>query len=138
MPVKLYENDVKVYCAYCGKDVFENPKMSIMVMVKDLNTNSIIDVYACCKGKCDNILKLSRVKEKGVDGWKDIAAFHNPLTFLRQMFGIMNQLQKGVKIDEEAFKNYKELLLAGAQYVMRDPTEKKKKEAILDSMVDGF
>lgn len=130
----MYENQEALVCANCGKNLFEDIEMSIVVFVRDRNTGDIVDIYTCCKGECDKILKNARARRIGVDGWKDLSDFVNPTLFLKHIMSMMNNMHEGVKIKDEAFENYKNLILSVAPYVMREPSEKEKKEAIYDNM----
>lgn len=116
-------------CANCSKDLFENPELSIAVILRNKN-GDFMDVYTCCKGECDKKLLLTRRKKDYTDGWQDITDFMNPVLYLKQTMTFINKLQDGTKFTEEAFEQYKNILLQCSPYVMRNPskTEEQKVE----------
>ena len=122
-------------CAHCGKNLFEDIGMSIVVLVEDIKNNKITDIYTCCKGKCDDILQENRVAGNGSDGWKELSEFTNPFLFLKHIMAIMNNMHDGVEISKTAFESYKEIVLATAQYVMRDLTPSEKESVRIESML---
>ncbi|QNU66723.1 hypothetical protein EHE19_018080 [Ruminiclostridium herbifermentans] len=135
MPAKLYSEDLILKCAHCGKNLFENIGMSIVVLVQDMQNNKISDIYTCCKGNCDDILQKHRVTGSGSDGWKELSEFTNPFLFLKHVMAIMNNMHDGIEISQTAFESYKEIVLATAQYVMRDLTTGEKESVRIDSML---
>ena len=61
MPVKLFNRQEPLTCAHCGINLFNLPNLSIAVFVEDRHSGEVTDVYTCCKGQCDKILKTTRV-----------------------------------------------------------------------------
>lgn len=133
-PVKLYENQKPVICAHCGENLLEKPEMSIVVFVQDLAADRILDIYTCCKGECDHTLRKERVCKNSSDGWKELTEFTNPLLFLKHILAVMNNMHGELKINDEAFENYKQLILSMAPYVMRETKEKELESAINDAI----
>lgn len=132
-PVSLFNNQSVLECENCGKDLFENPSMSIVVF--DKKEDVISNIHTCCKGECDRVLKAEKRSEGYTDGgWKDITDFMNPILYLKQIMAMMNSMQSQFTLTDDAMEKYKDILLATAPYVMREPAEKEKETAISDSM----
>lgn len=133
--VELFSDNEELQCELCGKNLLEDPKSSIMVVIesKDQNNELIKDIYVCCKGICDKKLVAEKRVNGFIDGWKDISELMNPILYLKNIMAFMNRLHNGAKISESAFAQYKKIMLTLAQYVMRKPTKKEYKEAEMDS-----
>jgi hypothetical protein len=134
-PVKLYSNLKPLTCAHCGKDLLEEPNLSIIVFVEDRNSGNYTDIYTCCKRECDRALEKARVGKNQSDGWKDITEFMNPVLFLKHWMAVMNNIYDGIKFTKVAYENYKDIILATAPYVMREQTEAEKERVAIDSMI---
>jgi hypothetical protein len=134
-PVKLFEEHKPLTCAYCGKDLFKDPSMSIVVFISNVDTDETIDIYTCCKGECDERMKRLRRPKGFIDGWRDLSDFMNPILFLTQTMAIINNLYEGASFRKNAIESYKNILLSTAPYVMRQPTEEEERKAINASML---
>ncbi|MCX7903268.1 MAG: hypothetical protein N2486_02045 [Caloramator sp.] len=127
--VKLFNEPIILKCDHCGKDLFADSQMSIIVFVEDRKNKVIKDVYVCCKLECDRNLQEIKVKEGLIDGWKDLSDLTNPILFLNQIMATFNRMKNGWIFEPNAFEKLKEIYLACAQYVMREPTESEIKRA---------
>ena len=81
--------------------------------------------------KCDDyIQKQAKVGE--ISGWKDFTEFLNPNLFLKHIMSVLNSMQNGNGFEnQEAFEDYKKLLINTYPYVTREMEEKEIREAIL-------
>lgn len=120
-------------CANCDKDLFEDPTSSIVVFLKEKN-GKFVDVYACCKDECDKKLLRSKGNSNHTSSWKDISDLVNPKLYLRQVFATMNTLRREDKFTDEAFEDYKNILIQCSPYVMRSPSPEELK--IADDLLD--
>ncbi|MFD2613557.1 hypothetical protein [Paenibacillus gansuensis] len=132
--IKLYGDEAKIECEICGKDVIQGSKdkgPGIIVIVEN-KQGTITDVIPCCKGTCDDKVSQS---VKGVDGWKDVTEFTNPLLFMQNSMAFINNVQQN-KFSEEAFEAYKKVLLVGYQYVLREPTDNEWEKYQINTMIN--
>ena len=54
----------------------------------------------------------------------------NPLLFLQNVINWMEKLHDGVKIEDEAFENLKEVIIRSARFVLRNMTDEEREFAI--------
>lgn len=127
--IQFFMNQKPLHCEYCGQNVFEIPKTSLVCSILDVENNTIIDVYVACKGKCDKILRKVKLKHNCIDRWVEISELINPLLYLRMISRCMYDWQAGIRITEEAFKKYLTILMLAAPYVMRKPTDNEIEHA---------
>ena len=132
--VKLFNDQKSLRCTHCEKDLFESPGKSIIVFIEGVGTKEIIDIYPCCKGECDEVLRRNRQQDGYIDGWKDLTDYMNPVLYLKQVMAIINKMHGGTKLADNAIEEYKNILLSVAPYVMREPTDKEKKQVVDDAM----
>lgn len=118
----------------CETDILKgNDKgPGIIVIIEDKEGN-YIDVVPCCKGYCDNVVTNSLPKGC-IEGWRDITDFTNPLTFMKNNFAFMNNVKED-KFSDKAYETYKDVLLMGYQYVLREPTNIERKQLDMDEMM---
>ncbi|MEK4351360.1 hypothetical protein MKX41_10970 [Paenibacillus sp. FSL R5-0475] len=120
--VTLFSQEKKFICENCGADILigNDRGPGIIVLVEDENSVTY-DVYASCKGKCDETLKRSRARG-GSDGWRDVVDFTNPLLFVKYTMSGIN-LANQQKFTPEALEQYKQILFVAFQHVLREPTK---------------
>ena len=93
---------------------------------KDTSASNVRDVYACCKGDCDRLLRR-RGQDGLMDGWNDISDLVIPLNFIRNIMAFLNRLRDGIDTcTDEAFGKEKEILMAFAQKVLRETWESER------------
>jgi hypothetical protein len=90
-PEKFFWKYPELTCDYCEKNLLEPKKSGIVVFWetyhdkrKNEEINEIIDIYCCCKGHCDDVLK-SKFYDRGkdmIDGWEDIPDICIPTIYL--------------------------------------------------------
>ena len=131
MAVKLFDSQEPLTCAHCGKNLFEEP--GIVVFIEN-EFGDYTDVYTCCKGRCDEVLQ-KRIGENESDGWKDVTDFMNPLIFLKEWMAVMNNIYEGKKFEAAAYEKFKDILIAAAPYVLRQPTDGEKRSYQTDMMI---
>lgn len=130
----VFEKEEKVLCENCGKDLMLDPEMSMVQIVDDMTTKKITRIVPCCKGECDNLLKL-RLEENESDGWKDLSEFINPILYLKHIMSVLNNMYDGIGFaNEEAFEEYKSLVIRCYPYVTRDMTEEEIKSCEMSFM----
>lgn len=133
--IELYSDCAKILCESCGVDVLENNGIVVFATDKD---GRITKVYACCRGKCDEFLEKTYVGNNEITGWKGIDDLKNPYLFLKNIMALINNLHAGKMIEYEALKKYQDIILACAQYVLREPTQEEKESAIREEMLGIF
>lgn len=141
---KLIGDYIPLECEICKKDVLQdsiaNPYSAIMVIETPLNDiNRHDDVYIACKGACDHELQ-DRLKARGaMSAWQDIGDLTNPVFYLKNMMGYMNQLHEGrITFSDQAHEHLKQIYIALAQRTLRDVTEEDA-ERFKDTLpYDGF
>lgn len=129
----IYESEPLI-CDVCGKNLFDDPNMSIIVFIEDVDTKTFEDIKVCCKGQCDRILKSRRPKGY-TDGWREVSELINPYLLIKNIMSVLNNMQSGsMKFNEEAFKKYKDIVLKCYPYVCRDLEPKEFSAVETDSM----
>lgn len=129
----VYSNQSEIKCSVCGKDLMENPQMSMVNIIQNLDTQKIVSVKPCCKGTCDKIIeKTAKVRE--LSGWKDLTDFLNPYLYMKHIMSVLNSLhdEEGFE-NKEAFEDYKALVLNAYPYVTRDMSDEEKQSAALSN-----
>ena len=122
----VFSNQSEIKCSVCGKNLMDNPGMSMVNIIQNMDTQKIICVKPCCKGRCDKVIG-SATKPREVSGWKDITDFLNPYLYMKHIMSVMNSMQDGEGFEnDEAFEDYKSLLLNVYPYVTRDLSDEEK------------
>jgi hypothetical protein len=125
----VFSNSKELTCKVCGKSLFEKPGMSMINIIMNTETDKIVSVVPCCKGKCDKSIKANKNE---VSGWKDLIDFTNPYLFIKHVMSVFNSMYDGEGFEnKEAFEEYKDLLLTIYPYVTRDLTDEENESAIL-------
>jgi len=134
-PEKFFWDYPELRCDNCGKNLLEPQKEGIVVVWEksfehgaDKNISEVVDIYCCCKGNCDNILRHQfHAKYKNVvDGWKDISDICIPTIYSEWLFLTFHELNKKAKYSEVAFKKTLNLLLAIFPYISRELSDEEK------------
>lgn len=114
----LFHPDIT--CNICGKDLFEDPKNSIYVLVRDSN-DKIIDVKYLTKGYCDNI-SSKQLRDAGyTDYWGEFWDLLNPHTWLYEARRFAEKVQQG-KFSQKGFEKMLHLLVQTYSQVARQPS----------------
>ena len=131
----VIDEHVPLQCDHCGKDLldalyYEDYKGLVAQVTKIEKDDKlhILDTYFACKGKCDKILeKVCWKKYDAVTRWEDISDLAMPNQYLRWIMVIINQLADGHHVySQRAIKKEKQLLMALAQKVFREVSEKER------------
>ncbi len=129
----VYTNARTINCTVCGKDLMENPDLSLVNIIQDVQTRKIICVKPCCKGECDKMVS-GNVKQGEISGWKDISDFTNPYLYLKHVMAVLNGMYAGEGFEnEQAFEDYKKFLIDMYPYITRELSEEEVRAAALDN-----
>jgi len=132
IPTKLYDDDIELKCAICGKDLLQNRKDYIanIIYAKKFHSNECLEVNCVCKGECDFKLEhYYRTIGMGTE-WYDLSDYFIPSIYLKKYMAIMNILYEDTKqYSKKAFEQYKQILLAISPYVLREQSEKEYNRA---------
>jgi Holliday junction resolvase-like predicted endonuclease len=88
-PARLFPEEPALNCIYCGKNLLDPNNLGIVVIWRRIERESeetrrrVEDIYWCCKGECDRILKHKASREGLIDGWEDIQDIKTPLVFAK-------------------------------------------------------
>jgi hypothetical protein len=144
-PLRLVENDYRpLKCQACGEDIlkasYEKPGTGLVLLLRDYEDDTktnIQEVYWCCKGECDRILKARKEKPGLTTSWNDISTLFIPRYFLDWIFANFDKMRNGsVQYTEKAYEDLIVFILAISQRVMRETTEKEKE--LVDSLRNSF
>lgn len=102
----------------------------LLFFVEDIRNKVIKYIYICCKNECDTDLRKEKVKEGLTDRWQEVLDLTNPILFLNQIMATLNRMKSGWEFEPIAFEKIKEIYMASAQYVMREPTQHEFSRAI--------
>ena len=124
---KVLDEYVPIACDVCGRDLLEalyreNYKgLVAQVEVTDgaSGVTTIESMYFACKGKCDKEMQeRCRHEFKTSSGWKALS---------RWIMATLNRLRSGkYKYADAAFEKEKQLIMALAQNVFREMTERER------------
>lgn len=121
----IFNGPQKLQCAYCGENLLENELNSMVLIVKD-KESQIVAIKPCCKKECDNHLR-NQYLGYDTDGWRELSDFLNPHSYMKHVMAIMNNMfKRELFANEEAFEEYKDLILRCYPYVTRDLTDDEK------------
>ena len=139
---KLFADAPVLDCWHCEGSLLHPKPHGIVVIWTSLSEaksqKEIRELYWCCKGRCDDALRQRYSSEEVVDGWEDISDIVVPIAYIRFIMAALNQFQRGETMSEDAFKNYKRLLLNLYPLVARDMTSIERKRISLLSTVPAF
>ena len=121
-------------CENCKKDVLSSEDGGLYVVVEHIKSGEIGDIYVSCDSECYDMLKELRVGEMELDKWRDMAELKNPILFLEFIIDLLDDMHKGMKIENKEFEKMKLVILRCAQYIIRDITEEEKDAAIRYNM----
>ncbi|WP_133718635.1 restriction endonuclease [Methylocaldum gracile] len=130
-PAKIFSEDPKLDCEYCGKDLLNPANNGIIVIWSKIREDyekpeEIEHIYWSCKGHCDQVLSAREREEGLIDGWEDIPDVMMPIVFIRWVLSPLNEIHAGTKYSDEAFKKLKEFILNVYPYVARHVTSQEK------------
>ena len=82
---------------------------NLLVEVPLKDTDRQENVYIACKGACDRELQ-ERLRARGaMSAWQDIGDLTNPVFYLKNMMGYINQLHEGrIKVSDQAHDRLKQ------------------------------
>ncbi len=134
-PVRIFREEPKINCDYCGKDLLTTKGGIFVVLIKDgENKKDKLgheyaeekDVYFACKGKCDSILE-NMYRHQGLwsRGWEDIDDLMIPTLFLKNIIAYTNQLTQQ-DVSSKAHEKMKQLYINVFPHIARELTEKEK------------
>lgn len=133
-PSKLLSEFQSLTCTVCGKDLLieENRNSSIIVFNQNNESKLIEDIYCVCKGKCDRYM-THQARIKGcVTAWDELSDFFIPTIYLKKYMALINKLYygKGEHFSEKALTEYKSIIIAISQYVLRHQSDSEFKRAL--------
>jgi hypothetical protein len=124
-PAALFSEDPEINCANCGADLLKPKPRGIVVIWTGRNEHHkehVHNFYTCCKGGCDDALRLKHRGDGVADGWEDIDDIAIPQTYLRWCMATMNKLREGMTYSDEAFESEKSFMMNLFPYVAREMT----------------
>lgn len=127
----VFSNETDVKCCVCGKSLFDEPNMSMINIIQNMDTKKIVSVKPCCKGKCDRKVSILQ-NDREISGWKDFTEFLNPYQYMNHLMSVMNSMNKGIGFEnDEAFEDYKQLILNAYPCITRNMTDDEIRAAVL-------
>lgn len=131
----VYCDEKEVKCCVCGKTLVNDIAGSMINIIQDSESQKIIAIKPCCKGKCDQAISSALGKNE-TTGWKEFRTFTNPHLYLKHIMSVINNMFEGqVFANEEAFEEYKSLVIAMYPYVTRNLSEEEVQTAIMENMI---
>jgi len=108
-------------CEYCGKDLLADDSSGLIAWRTEKigEHYQTVDIYVACRGACDERMS----KNRGTT-WRGLEDLRIPLVFVQFVISTMNQLRWSPEsISDAGFDKTKDVLLAVAQFVLRETTE---------------
>jgi hypothetical protein len=121
-------------CENCKKDVLSSEEGGLFVQVEHVETGEIDDIYVTCDSECYDELRETRVGEMEIDKWRDLAELKNPVLFLQFVIELLDNMHKGIKMDNREYEKLKLIILRCAQYIIRDITDEEREAVIRYTM----
>ena len=84
-------------------------------------------IYWCCKGQCDDVLKIQYRRKDLADGWTSISGLLIPIVYIRRIMAMFNMLHDGTTYSNDALYSSKKLLLNLFPFISRSITEEERK-----------
>ncbi len=124
----VFDNYQPPVCNVCGKNLIDNPKMSLINVVENIKTHKIKSFIPCCKGKCDDLIsKTIRLNDNYISKWNDVFDYQNPYLYLKYVISMLNLMQSDEGFEnKEAFESFKKFIIAMFPYVSRNMTKEEK------------
>ncbi|EKE03724.1 MAG: putative lysogenic conversion protein (Hypothetical protein) [uncultured bacterium] len=123
----IIENYIPLNCEHCGKDLLKDNAIysGIIVYMENYETNTIENIYVCCKGNCDRLL-INKYKKTLIDKWEDLGDLSIPAFYIKNINTLL-KIAKGLdnKITEEALEQAITIFLALSQKICRKTTQKE-------------
>lgn len=130
----VFSSPREIKCKYCGKNLMEEPSLSMVQIITDEN-NKITKVNPCCKGNCDKQL-VKELKSNESDGWKEFSEFINPYLHIKHFMSVMNSMYEGIGFEnEQAFSDYKDFIIDCYPYITRNLSEDEIQSASFSEML---
>lgn len=130
-PAKIFSEDPKLNCEYCGKNLLDPDNNGIIVIWSKMRedyeneTEEIEQIHWSCKGHCDQVLSVGKHEKGLTDGWEDIPDVMIPTVFIRWVLSPLNKIRKGTIYSDDAFDKLKEFILNVYPYVARHATSQE-------------
>ena len=147
VPADLFSDQDTLHCKNCGRDLLtENDGIVVswqrLILDAPQSQRRVEDVYWCCKGNCDQLLKQRFSNDHSgyhaVDTWEDIPDIRIPIIFIRWVMATFNELRAGVSYDDSAFENYKQFILTLFPYVSRNMTAMEREKIATIQSIPEF
>ncbi len=84
-------------------------------------------IYWCCKGQCDDALRIQYRHKDLADRWKSIADLLIPIVYIRWVMAMINTLHNGMTYSNDALHNSKELIRNLFPFISRSISEEERK-----------
>jgi hypothetical protein len=143
-PAKIFHEEPALLCWYCKKSLLLPEPHGIVVVWTSLSNEGesrrehTEHVYWCCKGRCDDVLRVRYRRENIIDGWEDIPDLLIPIIYIRWVMTVLNEFHGGMTYSVDALENTKKLLLSIFPLVCRDMTEGERTRIEHLSMVPHY
>ncbi len=144
-PAKVFADEPSLPCAYCGKELLQPKPHGIVVVwtsTTQLPDNKTAkrteEIYWCCRGACDDMLRKRTRREGWFDGWEDISDLTIPTLYIRWIMTTYNEIQGDVVYSDAAFDNTKEFLLNLFPLVCRHATAEEQQRIKDLGMIPSF
>lgn len=122
-PVPYTEELVRLACEYCGKDLLSAENSGLLAWRREERGElyQTVELYVACRGTCDERMS----KGRGTT-WRGLEDLRIPLLFVQFVISTMNELRWSPQgMSDAVFAKTKEVLLAIAQFVLRETTEEQ-------------
>jgi len=143
-PAQIFAEPSSLLCKHCGEDITEGRKGIVVEWSKNKEREDgshfkhINEVYWCCKGGCDRLLREERRGSGYIDGWEDIFDLRVPTMYIRWVMALLNQINGEYEYSTEAFEAQKALLLSLFPYISRNLTKKEVQRVMNLGLIPSY
>ena len=137
-PSNVFYDAGPIECEHCHKNLLLNVEHGNFILLKKIlgyDEDSIpqfdekYSKLADAGKKHDRIVTEKYTKEGYIDEWDDIDDLCNPYIWMSKVMAFVNGLYNGNYMTEEAFEEFKQMLLRTYPYVCRHLTSKEMERA---------
>ncbi|MCB9743402.1 MAG: restriction endonuclease [Alphaproteobacteria bacterium] len=132
-PANILDEYLPLPCEITGTDLLRSPNYSGIIVFAEMMHREyqaprrVEGVYAVSKGQADRQLSARLGAQGFADPWVDISDLTIPTKYLGWVISILNGIHNNdVEYSTKAFDQLKSILIALAQYVMRNMSDEER------------
>lgn len=137
VPAEIFNEQLPITCDCCGANLLQNGYEGIYCLLKEdlgddeegmpVKSRQYKHIYFACKGKCDDKLRKTFMKQGLYDcGWEDISDLTIPTIWFQKFCAFVNGIYDEQDLTPEVFKRVKQMFVRSFPYIARHLTTKER------------